>query len=266
MLRLISSRLAYAALIFAIAVSAHSKDPARERGVLAEMQSVSCGYMQKSGSTVAGVLITGAQHTKSRELLCQEYVVKSDRVTYRIRPKEEKHPVLLRVGEEVEFRLKKDELLLRVPESDNKEREYFVVAMIASPELTNAINQTQHPPKSHGTKLKIDPDNATPDPPPPESHHSPSGEGAPIEVSSSAPAQPSSTAPPSASSLKIDSTPPGAEIFIDSSAAGHTPALINVQPGTHSVQVVLPGFKDWVSNVTVPPASQQQLNANLSRL
>jgi len=60
---------------------------------------------------------------------CQEYILKSDRLIYRIRPKDEKHPTLLPVGESAEFRLHKDKMLLRVPESDGKEREYIVVSM-----------------------------------------------------------------------------------------------------------------------------------------
>jgi hypothetical protein len=254
-----------------MSVLAAAKGPVRERGVLAEMQSVSCGTMQKSGSTVAGVLITGAQHTKSRELLCQEYVLKADRVTYRIRPKEEKHPILLRVGDEAEFRLKKDEMLLRIPETDNKEREYIVVSMIASSEFSNAINKTQHPPKPHGIRLDANADTSeqppTPAPPPAQS----APQSAPVPTASSpltavaqAPAVETKSLAGDAA-LKIDSTPPGAEIFIDSSSAGHTPATLNVRPGTHSVQVVLPGYKDWVGTINAAPGTQQQVTANLAR-
>ena len=264
MSRLFSSRFAFAFLIFTLAASARSKDPVRERGVLAEMQSISCGYMQKTGSTVAGVLITGAQHTKSRELLCQEYVLKTPRVTYRIRPKEDKHPVLLRVGDEAEFRLKKDEMLLRVPDGDNKEREYIVVSMTASPDFTAELNQTQPPPKPHGPKLKVDSDDQTTVGSRPGS----SEQGA-LTASSSARVpqrSPSGDAAPANPSLKIDSTPSGAEVFIDSSSAGHTPALINVSPGTHSVQVVMPGYKDWVANVNIAPSSHEDVTVTLSRL
>jgi len=37
--------------------------------------------------------------------------------------------VLLPVGETAQFRIRKDKLLLRVPEADGKEREYFVLSM-----------------------------------------------------------------------------------------------------------------------------------------
>jgi hypothetical protein len=44
--------------------------------------------------------------------------------------KDDKHPVLLPVGESAEFRIHKDRLLLRVPEADGKEREYTIVSMV----------------------------------------------------------------------------------------------------------------------------------------
>jgi hypothetical protein len=72
---------------------------------------------------------TDGAHKKTRQLLCQEYVLKTDRVVYRIRPRDEKHPVLLPVGERVEFRIRKDKLLLAAPELDGKEREYSVTSM-----------------------------------------------------------------------------------------------------------------------------------------
>ena len=51
-------------------------------------------------------------------------------MVYHIRPREEKHPALLPVGEKALFRLKKDLMVLKVPEGDDKEREYDVVTML----------------------------------------------------------------------------------------------------------------------------------------
>jgi len=75
------------------------------------------------------ILGTDAQSKKTQEMLCQEYVLQAERVVYRIRPKDDKHPVLLPIGEIAQFRISKDKLILRVPESDGKEREYIVVSM-----------------------------------------------------------------------------------------------------------------------------------------
>ena len=74
--------------------------PAYERGVLLQMDSTHCGYAEKGGKTLTGeILGTDGQHKNTQEVLCQEYILKSDRLIYRIRPKDDKHPTLLPVGE-----------------------------------------------------------------------------------------------------------------------------------------------------------------------
>ena len=122
---------AIAVVVLLVAANVQAKDkPSYERGMLLQMESTSCGYAEKGSKTLAGeILGTDGQHKKTQELLCQEYVLRSDRLIYRIRPKDDKHPTLLPVGEAAEFRIHKDKMLLRVPESDDKEREYIVVSI-----------------------------------------------------------------------------------------------------------------------------------------
>jgi hypothetical protein len=85
---------------------------------------------EKDAKSFAGEMLgTDSGSKKTQELLCQEYVLESERVIYRIRPRDEKHPVLLPVGEQAQFRLQKDKMLLRVEDLDGKEREYIVVSM-----------------------------------------------------------------------------------------------------------------------------------------
>jgi len=119
-----------AVLLFAaVSLSAKSRH-AYEKGVLTQMDSTHCGFAEKDGKTLAGEIFgTDGQHKKMQETLCQEYILRGDRVNYRIRPKDDKHPTLLPIGETAEFRIHKDKLLLRVPEADDKEREYLVIAM-----------------------------------------------------------------------------------------------------------------------------------------
>ena len=122
----------------AFSVSAKDK-PAYQKGVLQEMNSSACGYAEKDGKTLTGEIFgTDGQHKKTQETLCQEYVLRGDRVTYRIRPKDDKHPVLLPIGETAQFRIHKDKLLLRVPEADDKEREYLVISMTPRTDLAEA--------------------------------------------------------------------------------------------------------------------------------
>jgi hypothetical protein len=120
-----------AALLFALGSAALAKDPpAYEKAVLVKMDSSACGYSEKDGKTIAGEIFgTDGQHKNTKQVLCQEYVLQTDRVTYRIQPKDDKHPVLLPVGETAQFRIHKDKMLLRVPEADGKEREYLVLSM-----------------------------------------------------------------------------------------------------------------------------------------
>ena len=101
-----------------------------QKGSLLRMDAVTCGTQEKGSKSMTGELLgTDAQSRKTQQLLCQEYVLQSDRVTYRIRPKDDKHPALLPIGETAQFRIHKDKLILSVPEADGKEREYLVVSM-----------------------------------------------------------------------------------------------------------------------------------------
>ncbi len=102
-----------------LAATAYAKEPkAYQDGKLLQMDSVQCGMDEK-----------GAKKGKSHDLLCQEYVVQTDQVVYRIRPRDDKHPMLLPVGQNAQFRLEKNKMLLRVEGLDGKEREYVVVSI-----------------------------------------------------------------------------------------------------------------------------------------
>src|ERR1700745_1004175 len=115
-------------LLFAGVCSAKEHD--YQKGTLLRMDSSTCGTQEKGSKTVAGEIFgTDGQHKQIQELLCQEYILQADHVVYRIRPKDDKHPVLLPIGETAQFRISKDKLILRVPELSDKEHEYTVVSM-----------------------------------------------------------------------------------------------------------------------------------------
>lgn len=126
------SKILWTALLLALVGTAQAKEqPSYQKGTLVQMESVPCGYAEKSGKNITGELLgTDSAHKKTQEMLCQECVLEADRIVYRIRPKDDKHPMLLPFGESAEFRIHKDRLLLRVPEADGKEREYTVVSMV----------------------------------------------------------------------------------------------------------------------------------------
>ena len=110
-------------------------------GTLLRMDSVECGTDQKNNKSLAGELIgTDSAHQKMHTLLCQEYLLQSERILYRIRPKDDKHPALLPVGEKAQYHIEKDRMKLRVEDLDDKERENVVVSMTPRAEAQTADN------------------------------------------------------------------------------------------------------------------------------
>jgi hypothetical protein len=139
--------LVVSALVFSSVAIAHAKGPrAYDKGKLAKMESVPCGYAQSSGKSVAGELL-GSDSSKMRtqEVLCEEYTLATKDVIYCIRPKDAKHAVLLPIGGEADFRIHKDELLLRVPEGDDKERAYQVLSMTPRSDSDTSGPSLNHP-------------------------------------------------------------------------------------------------------------------------
>lgn len=117
-----------------------------QTGKLVKMQSVPCGMDQKDAKSFAGEMLgTDSSHMKTQELLCPEYQLESSSVIYRIRPKDQKHPELLPIGEEAQFRLDRDKLLLRVEDMDDKERQYIVVSMTPN-DSPDSVSNSAHKP------------------------------------------------------------------------------------------------------------------------
>ena len=113
----------------ACACAAFAKQPkAYQTGKIVEMDSVQCGTSEPDGQSFANEMFgTGSGNKKTHEQLCREYLLEAEHVIYRIRPRDEKHAMLLHIGQEGQFRIQKDKLLLRIV--DDKEHEYVVVSM-----------------------------------------------------------------------------------------------------------------------------------------
>jgi hypothetical protein len=127
-------------LLLAVATAAFAKDPKPyQTGKLLQMDSVSCGVAEKDAKSFAGEMLgSDSTNKKTHEVLCQEYVLEAEHVIYRIRPRDEKHPALLPVGDRAQFRIQKDKMLLRAEDLDGKEREYIVVSMTPRSENSTA--------------------------------------------------------------------------------------------------------------------------------
>jgi len=131
-------------LISAVPLSADEKKKKQpERALLEKMEAVPCGAKEK-GITGLGTVwaSAGITHVNSDEKLCPQYMVITDEMEYHIRPTDTKHPVLLPVGKEIEFKIKKDQMFLKVVDGDNKMETYHVVSMKPTNSDTEAQNSS----------------------------------------------------------------------------------------------------------------------------
>jgi hypothetical protein len=121
--------LALAMLLPCMAFGGSKKKPL-QRAMLENMQAVPCGAKERGLSGLGSVFASaGITAVNSNEKLCPQYLLRSDDMEYRVRPTNLKHAVLLPVGEEGEFKIKKDHLYFRAGDHDRKMREYQVVSM-----------------------------------------------------------------------------------------------------------------------------------------
>lgn len=117
-------------LLLAVPGFAGDKKKHPNRAMIEKMEAVPCGAKERGltglGSVWASV---GVTHVNSDEKLCPQYMLRTDDMEYHVRPLDHKHPVLLPVGQEGEFKLDKDKIEMRIPDGDRKMRQYQVVAM-----------------------------------------------------------------------------------------------------------------------------------------
>jgi hypothetical protein len=120
----------------------NAKNASRNRlGVLLRMESVPCGVAEASGFSKA-LLGAPTPAPMQDDRLCQEYVLRSEGLYYRIRSRDRKHPVLLPIGEQAQFHLHRDRMLVQVEDFDSKAYEFSVLAIV---------------PENHGGRLREQP-------------------------------------------------------------------------------------------------------------
>ena len=100
------------------------------RAMIEKMEAVPCGAKERGLSGLGTIWASvGATHIDSDEKLCPQYMLRTDDMEYHVRPTDHKHPVILPVGKEGEFKISKDVMEIRIPDGDHKKRRYQVVAM-----------------------------------------------------------------------------------------------------------------------------------------
>lgn len=123
-------------VLFALPLSANNKKKNQQRAMLEKMDAVPCGANQKGLSGLGSLWGSiGITKMSSNEKLCPQYLIKTDDMEYEIRPRDLKHAVLLPVGQEAVIKVKKNSIMLRIADGDDKMRSYQVVGM--SPNSTN---------------------------------------------------------------------------------------------------------------------------------
>jgi hypothetical protein len=66
-------------------------------------------------------------------------------------------------------------------------------------------------------------------------------------------------------SISITSAPDGGEIFVDSIGRGKSPSIVKLSAGSHVIQIVMPGYKDWTSSVVVKSDAVVDVMANFEK-
>lgn len=154
--------IAILALCASVPAFAGDKKKHGDRGMIEKMEAVPCGAKERGltglGSVFASV---GATHVNSDEKLCPQYLLRTDDMEYHIRPLDHKHPVILPVGKEAEFKVAKDVLDMRIPDGDRKMRHYQVVAMKPIDHSAAPESSMYSPPRNdYGDKALVDKDSA----------------------------------------------------------------------------------------------------------
>ena len=119
-----------ATICLLLAIPVFAKKKHAQRAMIEKMEAVPCGAKER-GLTGLGTIwgSVGATHIDSDEKLCPQYLLRTDDMEYHVRPLDHKHPRLLPIGQEGEFKIDKDVLEMKIPDGDHKKRRYQVVAM-----------------------------------------------------------------------------------------------------------------------------------------
>jgi hypothetical protein len=114
-MRTTNAVLLLTALTLGLTVTAAAKD--EMQGTLISENSVQCGSQAKNKK-------------QTMELMCQEYVIRTDTTEYHVRQEKEAHKAMLPVNAPVELTIKKDKMKFKV---NGKEYEMLVVSESAAP-------------------------------------------------------------------------------------------------------------------------------------
>jgi hypothetical protein len=126
----INAMVLAATMVAVVIPASAAKKKHQDRGMLEKMEAVPCGAKERGLTGLGSIFASaGIQAVNSEEKLCPQYLLRTDDMEYHIRPKDKKHEVLLPIGKESEFKIKKNLMYLKVVDGDKKMRPYQVVAI-----------------------------------------------------------------------------------------------------------------------------------------
>jgi hypothetical protein len=64
----------------------------------------------------------------------------------------------------------------------------------------------------------------------------------------------------------FSSAPSGAEITLDGAYVGNTPSALGLVPGTHEIEMSLPGFAHWTRQIEILPDSNLSVQATMEKV
>ena len=94
---------------------------------------------------------------------------------------------------------------------------------------------------------------------------SPESAPTPAPAPTTPPATATSAVPADKGVINLTSTPPGANIFINESFAGQTPAKLRLSPRKIRIRLFLQGYKDWTREIEVFEGSEVNLQIELQK-
>ena len=66
-------------------------------------------------------------------------------------------------------------------------------------------------------------------------------------------------------SVWVNSSPEGADVFVDNSFVGNAPAVLKIEAGKHEIRISLNGYEDWKRTVEILADSELTLNPTLQK-
>lgn len=109
-------------------IPAMAKEP--QAGTIVSESSVACGSQQAKNKK------------QTADVLCQQYVIRTETTEYHVRQEKPADKALIPVNTSVEFTLEKDKMKFK---ADGKKYEYLVVSESAAPATAAAATATPKP-------------------------------------------------------------------------------------------------------------------------